>query len=194
MSMRITAATLTAMMALGMAVAALLAVAPVAQAEERVCRGTIGAKTVDNLRVPQGASCTLEGTKVQGTIKVENAANLVAKNVRVIGNVQSQGFKNIKLVGSTVGGSVQLENGLEGGFGNVSRTKVNGDVQYFSNEAKMAARDNTMLANLQVVGNSGGVTLTDNRISENMQCKENVPPPTGGGNRAGDKEDQCAAL
>jgi uncharacterized membrane protein len=194
MSIRITAATLTAMMALGMAVAALLAAAPVAQAEERVCRGTIGAKTVDNLRVPQGASCTLEGTKVQGTIKVENAANLVARNVRVIGNVQSQGFKNIKLVGSAVGGSVQLENGLEGGFGNVVKTKVNGDVQYFSNEAKMAARGNTLLANLQVVGNTGGVTLTDNRISENMQCKENVPPPTGGGNRAGDKEDQCAAL
>jgi hypothetical protein len=33
-----------------------LALAPgVAQAEERVCRGTIGARTVDNLRVPQGA-------------------------------------------------------------------------------------------------------------------------------------------
>ena len=194
MSIRTTTVTLAAVLALGMAIAALLAVAPAAQAEERVCRGTIGARTVDNLKVPQGASCSLEGTRVKGTINVENGANLTARNVRVIGNVQSQGFKNIKLVGSTVGGSVQLENGLEGGVGNVARTKVNGDVQYFSNEARMVARLNTILANLQVVGNSGGVTLTDNRIAENMQCKENVPPPTGGGNRAGDKEDQCATL
>ena len=42
-----------------------------ALAEERVCRGTIGAVTVDNLRVPQGATCTLNGTYVKGTVKVE---------------------------------------------------------------------------------------------------------------------------
>ena len=39
-------------------------------AEERTCRGMIGARTVDNLRVPQGATCTLNGTYVKGTIKV----------------------------------------------------------------------------------------------------------------------------
>jgi hypothetical protein len=71
---------------------ALAVMAPAALAEERVCRGTIGRATVDNLRVPQGASCTLNGTRVQGTIKVENNANLVANGVRVIGNVQSEGL------------------------------------------------------------------------------------------------------
>jgi hypothetical protein len=66
---------------------ALAVIAPVALAEEKVCRGTIGARTVDNLRVPQDASCTLNGTRVQGTIRVENGAKLVANGVRVIGNV-----------------------------------------------------------------------------------------------------------
>ena len=66
---------------------ALAVMAPVALAEETVCRGTIGARTVDNLRVPQDASCTLNGTRVQGTIRVENGAKLVANGVRVIGNV-----------------------------------------------------------------------------------------------------------
>lgn len=66
---------------------ALAVIAPVALAEEKVCQGTIGARTVDNLRVPQDASCTLNGTRVQGTIRVENGAKLVANGVRVIGNV-----------------------------------------------------------------------------------------------------------
>lgn len=44
--------------------------------------------TVDNLRVPQGASCKLYGTRVKGTIKVEYRALLRAEGVIVIGDVQ----------------------------------------------------------------------------------------------------------
>jgi hypothetical protein len=55
-------------------------------------------------------------------------------------------------------------------------------------------RESTILANLQAVQNKGGVAFTNNRISESLQCKENNPRPTGGGNIAGDKEGQCAAL
>ena len=42
-----------------------LALAPPAMAEERTCRGTIGAVTIDNVRVLQGATCRLSGTIVQ---------------------------------------------------------------------------------------------------------------------------------
>jgi hypothetical protein len=188
MSMRVLAIALASVLAL-------IITAPAALAEERVCRGTIGATTVDNLLVPQGAACTLNGTKVQGTIKVANNAKLVANSVRVIGNVQSEGFRSIVLrEGSRVGGSVQLENGQEGGTGKVVSTRINGDLQFFSNEAKMVARNSKILANLQVFQNTGGVVLENNTIAENLQCKENNPRPVGGGNTAGDKEDQCARL
>src|ERR671917_271812 len=101
-------------------VLALGVAAPAALAEERVCRGTIGATTVDNLRVPTGATCTLNGTTVKGTLKVENRAKLYASGVRVIGNIQSEGFQTVVVKErSTVGGSVQLENGLSGGVGRV---------------------------------------------------------------------------
>ncbi len=176
-------------------VLALMISAPAALAEERVCRGTIGATTVDNLLVPQGAACTLNGTKVQGTIKVANNAKLVANGVRVIGNVQSEGFKNILLRrASVVVGSVQLENGLRDGSGRVLNTRVNGHLQFFSNKARMIARGNTILANFQANQNTGGLVIENNRISENLQCQSNNPRPTGGGNTAGDKEDQCARL
>jgi hypothetical protein len=188
MSRRVLAIALASLLALVVA-------APAALAEERVCRGTIGATTVDNLLVPQGAECTLNSTKVQGTIKVANNAKLVANGVRVIGNVQSEGFRSIALrQGSRVGGSVQLENGREGGTGKVVSTRINGDLQFFSNEARMVARNDTILGNLQVFQNTGGVVLKNNTIAENLQCKENKPPPIGGGNTAGDKEDQCARL
>ena len=195
MAERVRVTLLTAVVALALAVAALLAAAPAAPAEERVCRGTIGATTVDNLRVPQGASCTLNGTRVEGTVLVERNATLVGTGIRVKGNVQSEGFKSILLrQGSVVVGSVQLENGLRGGSGRVLNTRINGDLQFFFNGAHMVARGNTILANFQANQNTGGLVIENNRISENLQCQSNNPPPTGGGNTAGDKEGQCARL
>ena len=195
MSVRIQTMSLTAVFALMLAVCALLAVAPPAQAEERVCRGTIGSTTVDNLRVPQGATCTLNGTRVEGTVLVERNATLFANGIRVKGNVQSEGFKKIVLrQNSVVVGSVQLENGLEGGTGKVLNSRINGDLQFFSNEARMVARGNTILANFQANQNTGGLVIENNRIAENLQCQANNPPPVGGGNTAGDKEDQCARV
>ncbi|MDQ4042417.1 MAG: hypothetical protein M3118_01185 [Actinomycetota bacterium] len=115
--------------------------------------------------------------------------------MRVIGNIQSEGFRTIVVrEGSRVGGSVQLENGRSGGTGKVIATRINGDLQYFSNAARMVARNSTILANLQAFENTGGVVLLNNTIAENLQCKQNNPPPTGGGNMAGDKEGQCARL
>jgi len=195
MSSRIMAISLTGLFALALSLSALLAAASSAQAEERVCRGTIGAATVDNLRVPTGATCTLNGTKVKGTIKVERGARLFANGVSVVGNIQSEGFQTVSVKeGSTVGGSVQLENGQRDGLGRIASTRINGDLQFFSNRARMVTRGNTILANVQAVSNTGGFVIQNNRISENLQCKQNSPPPTGGGNVAGDKEDQCAKL
>jgi hypothetical protein len=195
MSSRIVSVSLTGIMALMVGLAALLMAASVAQAEERVCRGTIGGATVDNLRVPQGATCTLNGTRVEGTVKVERAATLTANNIRVKGNVQSGGFRNVTLQrGSIVVGSVQLENGLDNGVGRVLNSRVNGDLQFFSNEARMVARGDTLLANFQANQNTGGLVIENNRIAQNLQCQSNNPPPTGSGNTAGDKEGQCANL
>lgn len=149
----------------------------VAAAEERTCTGTIGAITVDNLRVPDGKVCTLEGTTVKGTIKVESNAVLKAFSVRVIGNVQSEDHKRVVLRSSTVGGSVQLVQGGKAGITSavIRQNRVGGDVQLFEN--------------------LGTQTVAGNVIDGNLQCKENNPAPTGGNNRVGgNKEDQCRSL
>jgi hypothetical protein len=156
-----------------LALAAGLGGTATAAAEERTCRGTLGAVTVDNLRVPQDATCTLNGTRVQGTVKVERGATLRASAIRVIGNIQAENHRSVSVgSGSTVGGSIQL---VQGGTAKLDANRVTGDIQLFANR--------------------GTQSVTRNRVNGNLQCKENVPAPTGGGNIVqGNKEDQCARL
>ena len=147
-------------------------VVPVASAEETTCRGTLGQVTVDNLRVPQGATCTLNGTRVQGTVKVERSATLTATGIRVVGNVQAEGAGRVVVRTSRVGGSIQV---VQGRTATVHANAVKGDIQFF--------------------GNRGAIAVTNNRVDGNLQCKENSPAPTGGRNAVqGNKEDQCARL
>jgi hypothetical protein len=179
---------------IGAIVATLLVVpgAP-AFAEERVCRGTIGARTVDNLRVPQGATCRLNGTFVKGTIKVQRAATLIATNVRVIGNVQGENARNVVVKGgSRVGGSVQV---VQGARARVANSQVSGDILYDENRGRVSVVSSRIGEDVQAFQNTGGVRIRDNRIQGNLQCKANSPRPTGGGNVVhGNKEDQCRRL
>lgn len=164
-----------------------------ARAEETVCRGRLGPITVDNLRVPEGARCVLDRTRVKGTIKVENRAALQARRVRVIGNVQAEGARAVQVLSrSTVGGSIQI---VQGGSAIVDFSHVNGDILYDSQNGPLAATRNDVGGNVQAFQNTGGVEISDNVIDGNLQCKENRPAPTGGGNVVhGEKEDQCARL
>jgi len=159
----------------GVLMAAVVTASP-ARAEERTCRGTLGAKTVDNLRVPSGATCTLNRTRVKGTIKVERGATLNASAIRVIGNIQAENARRVDVVGSHIGGSVQVVQGRNGStLSKLNRNTVKQDVQYFENR--------------------GAISVTLNRINGNLQCKANNPRPRGGRNIVGgSKEDQCAKL
>jgi cytoskeletal protein CcmA (bactofilin family) len=164
-----------------------------AAAEERVCRGTIGAATVDNLRVPQGATCTLNGTYVKGTVKVEQGATLKAFGVRVVGNVQAENARKVVVrEGSRIGGSVQI---VQGGAAQILGNRINGDILFDDQGRALRANRNVVGGSLQAFQNTGGLEIRKNRIDGNLQCKENDPAPVGGGNIVqGNKEDQCAGL
>lgn len=183
----------TSSVAIAAAAPLMLLAAMPASAEERVCRGTIRATTVDNLRVPDYANCVLLGTRVKGTIKVEWQATLRAEDVVVIGNVQAENAKSVRVLdGSRIGGSVQVK---QGGAANVSDSRVEGDIQYDSNSAKLWVLRNRVGGSVQAFQNMGGVDIRRNTIDGNLQCKANSPAPTGGRNLVGgNKEDQCSRL
>ena len=176
-----------------LAVCAVMLSPATAAAEERTCRGTIGATTLDNVRVPQNAECVLEGTHAQGTVKVERNATLRAEDVRVIGNVQGENARRVAVVqGSRVGGSVQV---VQGGGAKVANSRITGDILYDENGSALRAVGNRIGGSLQAFQNEGGVEIRNNVIDGNLQCKQNNPAPVGGGNIVdGNKEDQCASL
>jgi hypothetical protein len=187
--MRIVHITATALV---LAIGAVASVST-ASAEERACRGTLGRVTVDNLRVPEGYTCTLERTRVKGTIKVETGATLQAGGIVVVGNVQAEGARSVVIAGgSRIGGSVQI---VQGGSARIAGSTVDGSIQLESNRRALVVETTTVGADVQAFQNRGGVRISRNAIDGNLQCKENAPAPTGGGNVVqGSKEDQCRRL
>lgn len=164
-------------------------------AAERSCKRPLGAITVDNLRVPENASCTLTGTRVRGTISVQRNATLVARGVRVFGNVQAgRAFWVVirawpRFGGSFIAGSVQVK---QSGTVSVTRSRTEGDSQLEANRRFLRANDNRVRGNLQLFGNTGGAAVFRNTVVGNIQCKDNRPNPTGADNIVGgSKEDQC---
>ena len=163
-----------------------------AHAEEFRCTSTVGAVSLDNVFVPDGRTCTLNGTRLKGNIVVGTGATLSASAVRVNGNIQAEGHRAIYInQGTIVGGSVQIK---QGGIAAINGLNVNADLQLESNSRRITVTNSDIGSNLQVFQNTGGVLLRNNDIAQNMQCKQNAPAPTGGGNQAGDKEDQCVRL
>jgi hypothetical protein len=171
---------------------AALSASQAAFAEETVCAGQIGAQSLDNIVVPDGATCYLTGTRANGTLKVGTGSTLIASDININGNVQSEGSNQVTVAGrSFVGGSVQI---VQGRGANISGTTMNGDLFLYKNAALVQANSNMIGGNLQAFENWGGTVFSHNFIKGNMQCKENVPAPVGSGNRASSKEDQCAPL
>jgi len=161
-----------------------------ALADDYDCTGYVGAIIVDNLRVPQNATCTLIGTRVEGNIFVENNATLLADDVYIDGNIQAQYAAKVNVYpGSFVGGSIQI---VQSGESAIHGVDIDSDLYFDDNNGFLNAANNTIGGNLQAFQNTGGVSIISNTIGGNLQCKENVPPPTGGGNIVyGNMEDQC---
>ena len=177
---------------LGAVSALLVAVSLPAAAEEYRCTGAVGPVSLDNIFVPDGASCVLDRTRANGSVVVGRGARLSATSVAVNGNLQAEGAANVNVEGySTFGGSVQI---VQGQSASISRARVNGDLLFDANTGPLSASRNTIGGNLQAFQNMAGVSVIENSIKGNLQCKENTPAPTGSRNRASSKEDQCERL
>jgi hypothetical protein len=173
-------------------VAVLLPASP-ALAQDETCRGSLGATTVENLSVPQNASCRLQGTRVEGNIIVGRGATLNSSGGSVEGNIQAEGAARVVVGNSRIGGSFQIE---QGGGAEIRSTPVEGDIQLESNNGPVQhVIGNRVGGNVQVNANRGGVDIVGNTIDGNLQCQSNEPAPTGGSNTVREaRENQCEAL
>lgn len=195
------------------------------------CDGRIGAGTVDQVVVPSGARCLLDGTRVEGNVLVKTDGRLETRDARIDGNIQAEDAHTVTtrqgtvvegdiqvkrravttVEGTVVGGNLQVEEGgasltLTGGrirgdlqfakaaAATITGVEIDGNLQLTGNRDALAAEGNVVFGNLQIFENRGGVLLVANRVAQNLQCGENRPAPTGSGNVAGEKEDQCEGL
>jgi hypothetical protein len=167
-----------------------------AMAEETRCIGVVTGSH-DNVVVPQGAVCTLRNAQLNGSVYVNRGGGLtISGRTYINGNVQSEeGGAYVRISGPsvTIGGNVQMKYNYQASSLQPGTT-IHGSLQYVENTGYLTVTGVFIGSDLQLFKNTGGAALSRNTIRQNMQCKENVPAPTGSGNRAGDKEDQCARL
>lgn len=157
------------------------------------CNGTLGRATVEDVHVPSGSTCTLDGTRVGGDVTIARDGALHTRGAAIDGNVQGAGHRLVTVRSwSYVGGSVQLE---AGGEVQVADSLIDGNIQVDDNRGKVGVARDVVDGDVQLFGNRGGTYVSGNRVGGNLQCKANSPAPYGGGNTVhGDKEDQCRAL
>ena len=106
--------------------------------------------------------------------------------------MQAEGARSVQVrEDSFVGGSVQI---VQGRAATIKRVSIIGDLLFDENSRFLEAIGNRIGGNLQAFENTGGVSIVGNVIDGNLQCKGNAPAPTGGGNQASSKQDQCKKL
>jgi hypothetical protein len=135
---------------------------------------------------------------------VQSGGSLRAANSTFNGAITSSGASQFRLCGSTVGGALRIQN-------SPGRVQVG--------DADLNCAGNTLRSILAVTGNTGGFEIynneiagtttitsntsgpgeesdvTDNRMSNSLNCSGNTPPPTGGNNTTrGVKTGQCTLL
>ncbi|MDP9397244.1 MAG: hypothetical protein M3P96_05225 [Actinomycetota bacterium] len=143
---------------------------------------------------PDDATCTLDGTYVQGNVTVKSRATLVATGIELTGTVQGESPKKVEVRGSQVGNGFSISRGGELGSIVLADTAVTGDVQLADNRGSVELDNNSVGGSVQANKNIGGVTVTANRIVNGLQCQDNNPFPVGGGNIAAQKQGQCERL
>ena len=175
----------------------------------------------DDIIVPVGTSCLLQGATVFGNVKALEGAELYVIDSRVTGNVEGDEARIVQVQGGTVEGNIQIKDGTSpGAMGAmvVGTTVTEGDVQIEKMRTGEILVDGVAIleGNLQVTENHVGLRLhllnnpvaagnlqvfknqgdgdkrvQQNTVSQDLQCKENALPFTGGPNTAGETEGQC---
>lgn len=145
----------------------------------------------------------LFGSYVGGNVQSQSSeGGSFIREVEVGGDVQFEGTGlKFELVDSAVGGDVQIGKSIVmlpafflSGM-RIDDNDIAGDLQVVETTAsRHDIVDNEVGDNLQFFKNTGMSDISGNTIGGNLQCKENAPPPTGTGNTAKQKEDECATL
>jgi hypothetical protein len=165
-----------------------------ARGDDVNCPPSLGNVTIDG-NVLVAAACRLEGTIVIGNVHLYAGGSLISRaGTRIGGSIQAENADFVDLQETRVDGNIQLDD-LVGERSLVVGSTVGGSIQINQGRSRFEIIDNTVGSDVQAFSNAGQVVIADNSIDGNLQCKSNSPVPAGGNNVVqGNKEDQCADL
>jgi hypothetical protein len=147
------------------------ATAPAARADLiTYCIGTGGAVTVPNdLYVPAGESCSLEGTTITGNVQVAAGANLVVNNGTISGEIRVASNGYLDASGTSIGGQIVLN---AGGFGVYLKDGSSGTVT-LRPKGTTTIEGFLFVENSTITGNVA-VNVGEARLDRNTQVTGNV--------------------
>ncbi len=141
------------------------------------CSGTLTGGTSGSLRIPDGATCTLEGVTVQGMIKVGEGATLLTDESTISMNVMARDAASVRLIDTVVLGEINLQRTsgpiVIGPEGCAVDPIADGNIVLINNDGTIAVCFMN-LRNLIVQGNSKRIGLFSNIVSNNLIVTKNT--------------------
>ena len=145
-----------------------------------------------DLRIPTNTRCVISDVYVAGNLQLDRGASLVGDDVRVDGNIESKHAAELTLTDALIFGNVRLE---DGGSVSLRESWIAGKIELKSNGGSIEIEDNVIQNDAKLEDNrQGPIRLVGNTIDGKLECKDNDPPPTGGGNDAQQMTGQCSGL
>jgi hypothetical protein len=131
----------------------------------------------DNVVVPSGSHCDLDGATVKGSVLVLPKASLRAIASHIVGNVQGDNSNFVCLIfESTVGGNFSTKGGVTGGTtGHDIGTVVRGNTSITENAGHTFIDAATVGGDILVAKNTGSIEVQFNKVGGNLQVEQNVP-------------------
>jgi hypothetical protein len=164
-----------------------------ARAEDFNCTANLDREEVrGNLNI--ATRCQLTDTEVRGRVTLFAGGSLIARDARILGNLEGSRADFVDLDRSEINGNVRLRE-FVGDSSTIRRTKIGGNLTLTDNRSRLEVVNNDIDHSLQAFGNTGGLQISGNALGDDLECGSNRPAPVGLGNRVdGTAEGQCRDL
>jgi hypothetical protein len=156
--------------------ALLAGVPPAAGGNDTQCVGVF-AGPADNVVVPSGDTCFLEGAVIHGNVLAEPHSMLfIGPATTIRGNVEVKDAAHTAAFMSTIGGNYKCDNCF---FEDVVQSAVGGSVQVTGADDGVFVENSTVSGNIEIVESSSGLfafVIGNTFVGGNVKFEKNIGP------------------
>lgn len=162
-------------------------------AQDVTCSSAIGAVEIDG-NVDIAVPCELNGTEIEGNVRLFAGGSLVATRIVVDGNIDAESADFVDIRNSEIDGKLKLDE-MVGDVSRIQDSSIGNDLEIKDSRSRFEVLRNFVDDDVKVNENSGAVLIVDNIIDGDLECRKNSPEPEGANNDVGGNEkNQCREL